>query len=135
MIAFDAAERNVCIVSRQVTSTPLQSLVLLNDPQLIEASRFLAERMFKEGGTTVQSQVAYLFRLLTGRAAKEKEMELLVKLFKEQRELFARDEQETVKLLTVGEKANDPSIAPVDLAAGSVVASALLNFDEVIVKR
>jgi hypothetical protein len=135
MISFDAAERNVCIVTRQVTSTPLQSLVLLNDPQLIEASRFLAERMFKEGGSTIQSQISYLFRLLTSRHPKAAELELLVKTYREQQQIFARDEQETLSLLVVGDKANDPEIPPVDLAAGSVVASALLNFDETIMKR
>ena len=49
MITFDAAERNVCVVRRQTTSTPLQALVLLNDPQIVESSRWLAQRMFKEG--------------------------------------------------------------------------------------
>jgi hypothetical protein len=135
MISFDAAERNVCIVTRQVTSTPLQSLVLLNDPQLIEASRFLAERMFKEGGSTIQSQISYLFRLLTSRGPRPSELELLVKMYREQQEIFARDEQETATLLTVGEKSNDPEIPPVDIAAGAVVASALLNYDETIMKR
>jgi hypothetical protein len=135
MISFDAAERNVCIVTRQVTSTPLQSLVLLNDPQLTEAARFLAERMFKQGGSTIQSQISYLFRLLTGRNPKSSELELLAKMYREQQEIFARNEQETATLLTVGDKANDPEFPPVDIAAGSVVASALLNFDETIMKR
>jgi hypothetical protein len=135
MMAFDAAERNVCIVQRQVTSTPLQSLILLNDPQFTEAARWLAERMFKRGGSSIQAQLSYLFRTLTGRIPKESEMLVLEKMYREQHELFARDQQETLKLLTVGEKANDPSIHPVDLAAASVVANALLNFDDVIIRR
>src|SRR5262249_23670351 len=49
MIAFDAAERNVCIVRRQSTSTPLQALALLNDTQIVEAARHLGQRMLKEG--------------------------------------------------------------------------------------
>ena len=135
MVSFDAAERNVCIVRRQVTSTPLQSLILLNDPQLTEASRFLAERMFKHGGSTIESQISYLFRLLTSRNPKANELAVLKRIYSEQHDLFAKNEQESIKLLTVGEKANDPSIPPIDLAAGSVVASALLNFDETIIKR
>lgn len=135
MTAFDAAERNVCIVRRQVTSTPLQSLILLNDPQLTEASRFLAERMIKEGGSELRDRLTYLFRLLTSRTPRAKELAVLEKLYREQEAIFARNEQETLKLLTVGDKANDPAIPPVQLAAASVVASALLNFDETLIKR
>lgn len=135
MIAFDAAERNVCIVQRQVTSTPLQSLILLNDPQLIEASRFLAERMLKEGGGRLEERLGYLFRLVASRTATPAEIRVLRQMFEEQRALFAQNHAETLKLLAVGEKANDPSLEPLDLAAASVVASALLNFDETIIKR
>ena len=135
MIGFDAAERNVCIVRRQVTSTPLQSLVLLNDPQLVEASRFLAERMLKEGGATLDHQLAFLFRLLTTRAPSPEELTILRQMFAEQRALFASNPQEPLKLLTVGEKSSDPSLPPADLAAASVVASALLNFDAAIIRR
>ncbi|HTG45538.1 MAG TPA: DUF1553 domain-containing protein, partial [Verrucomicrobiae bacterium] len=135
IVAFDAAERNVCIVRRQVTSTPLQSLILLNDPQLTEAGRWLAERMMKEGGSTLDQQISYLFRLLTSRLPKPAELSLLLKMYAEQLALFTQNEQETIKLLTVGDKANDSALAPVKLAAASVVASALLNFDETIIKR
>ena len=135
MIAFDAAERNVCLVTRQSTSTPLQALVLLNDPQLTEASRFLAERAFKEGGSSLPSRLSYLFRLLTSRTPKSAELKLLTRMFEEQHEILARDEQETAKFLVVGDKASDPAIPPVELAATAVVANALLNFDETVMKR
>jgi hypothetical protein len=135
MIAFDAAERNVCIVTRQATSTPLQALVLLNDPQLAEASRHLAERAHKEGGSTTPSRLSYMFRLVTSRNPKPAELDVLTKMYDEQHELFARNEQETAKFLTVGDKANDPEIPPVELASAAVVANALLNFDETVMKR
>lgn len=135
MTAFDAAERNVCIVQRQVTSTPLQSLALLNDPQLTEASRWLAERMFKQGGQQLPEQLAYLFRLLTSRAPKPSELALLEKAYAEQLAIFAARPRETLNLLLVGEKANDPAIPPAKIAAASVVASALLNYDDTIIRR
>jgi hypothetical protein len=135
MIAFDAAERNVCIVTRQATSTPLQALALLNDPQLAEASRFLAERAHKEGGSTVASRIGYMFRLLTSRNPKPAELEVLTNMFEEQRTLLSLDQQETTKFLTVGDKSNDPEIPPVELAATALVANALLNFDETVMKR
>jgi hypothetical protein len=135
MVAFDAAERNTCIVHRQVTSTPLQSLVLLNDPQITEASRFIAERMMKEGGSTPEDRLTFAFRLLTSRKPKSSELSILERLYEEQKSLFQRNQRETLKLLLVGDKANDPALDPIELAANSVVASALLNFDETIIKR
>jgi hypothetical protein len=56
-------------------------------------------------------------------------------MYREQAAIFSKNEQETLKLLTVGDKANDPSIPPVELAAASVVATALLNYDETIIRR
>jgi hypothetical protein len=135
MIAFDAAERNVCVVTRQATATPLQALVLLNDPQLAEASRFLAERAIKEGGSTVASQLSYMFRLLTGRNPKSTELAILEKMHQEQREILGRNEQEVAKFLIVGDKPNDPAIPPLELASAAMVANALLNFDETVMKR
>src|SRR5262249_27306441 len=88
MITFDAAERNVCIVRRQSTSTPLQALALLNDPQIIEAARFLGQRMLKEGGVTPKEQAAWAFRMATGRSASEREANVLTRLLVEQKELF-----------------------------------------------
>src|SRR5262249_59981353 len=52
MLAFDAPSREVCVARRQTTSTPLQALVLLDDPQFVEPARALGERMLKEGGAT-----------------------------------------------------------------------------------
>src|SRR5262249_28609001 len=52
MLAFDAPSREVCVARRQTTSTPLQALVLLDDPQFVEAARAPGERMLKEGGAT-----------------------------------------------------------------------------------
>ena len=68
MMMFDAPERTVCVAKRQSTSTPLQSLALLNDPQYVEAARQLAERMMREGGAHAEQQIAYGFRLMTSRA-------------------------------------------------------------------
>jgi hypothetical protein len=135
MIAFDAAERNTCIARRQVTSTPLQSLTLLNDPQQVEAARWIAERMMKEGGTSLNALLRYGFRLLTSREPSEKELDVLRRLHDEQSSYFAANQQETLKLLLVGDKANDPNLDPVELAANAVVASALLNFDDTLIKK
>ena len=135
MVTFDAAERNVCTVRRQSTSTPLQALALLNDTQMAEAARFIGQRMFKEGGATTAQKVAWAFRLVTGRRATEKESALLEKLFAEEHDLFTAEPEAAQKLLGVGEAKNDPALAPADLAAGTVLAQALLNHDETVMRR
>ncbi len=135
MVVFDAAERSVCAVRRQNTSTPLQALALLNDVQLIESARFVSQRMLKEGGADLSARVGYAFRLVTGRTARPRETATLEALFREQREGFAADPESARKLLAVGEMRNGAGIDPADLAAGTVLAEALLNHDESVMRR
>jgi hypothetical protein len=135
MITFDAAERNVCVVRRQQTSTPLQALTLLNDTQIVEASRRLSERMLKEAGASLEERVAWIFRAATGRRPRPKESAVLKKLFSEQWELFSRDPRAAAKLLAVGETSSDPSLNLTDVAAGTVLAEAILNHDEALMRR
>ena len=135
MIAFDAPERNVCVVRRQSTSTPLQALGLLNDTQIVEAARFVSERMLKEGGAALDDRIRWAFRLVTSRHPAPEELAVLKQLFLEQREMFAGNQQAAAQLLAVGEEPNDPTLPPVDLAAGTVLAEALLNYDEAVMRR
>jgi hypothetical protein len=135
MMVFDAADRNVCVVRRQSTGTPLQALALLNDTQVVEAARHVGQRMLREGGGSVEERVGWAFRLVTGRRATAKETAALARLFAEQRELFRSDTKAAAKLLAVGETRNDPALDPADLAAGTVLAQALLNHDEAVMRR
>lgn len=135
MVTFDAAERNVCIAKRQSTSTPLQALALLNDVQIVEAARFAAQRMLLEGGATDEARVAWLFRTICSRAATEKESQILVALVNEQRELFKANPTEATKLLAVGEAKNDAKLEAIELAAGTVLAEAIYNLDEAVMRR
>ncbi|UZR99344.1 DUF1553 domain-containing protein [Chondrinema litorale] len=135
MISFDAAERNFCTVKRQKTSTPLQSLVLLNDPQFVEASRIIAERMMKESDEKIENQIQLGFRLLTGRKAGSDEMSILARLYEAELEAFKSGESNANELLATGEKARDKSLDTNELAALTMVASTLMNFDETVFKR
>ena len=135
MLAFDAADRNYCVARRQSTSTPLQALALLNDVQMTEAARMLAERMLKEGRDTIDHRIAWMFRLVTDRNPTAKELPILKQLFLEQRESFATEPDSVKKLLAVGEAKNDPSLDPLDLAAGTVLGEAVLNHDDAVMRR
>lgn len=135
MMNFDMPERNFCSVRRQSTSTPLQALVLLNDPQYVEAARLLAERMIKEGGEALTDRLTYAFRLLTSRAPFEHELALLADLFSKEQDAFDSDRQSALDLLGAGEYPYDPSLDVTEVAALTVVASTILNFDEAVIKR
>lgn len=134
-VSFDAAERLVCTVSRQRTSTPLQALVLMNDPQYVEAARMLAERMLKEGGATDAARISYGFRLVTSRHPAEGELAVLQKLFEAEHQRFRSDKKAALALLQVGEHPRDDRLDPAAAAAYAVVANTLLSLDEAVNKR
>ncbi len=135
MLTFDATTREVCAVKRQTTATPLQALVLLNDPQLVEAARGLARRAFHEGGPTLTDRVVFLFRATTGRRPGPREVRTLEALFREQSDEFRSGRSDPGKLLAVGDAPRDPSLDPAEHAAMTVLAQALLNYDETVTKH
>jgi hypothetical protein len=135
MMAFDAADRSYCTARRQNTSTPLQALALLNDVQVVEAARLMSQRMLQEGGASADERIAWMFRVVSNRRPTARELAVLKQLFEEQRAMFAADGNAAEKLLKVGEAKNDTTLDQVDLAAGAVLAEALLSHDEAIMRR
>jgi hypothetical protein len=135
MATFDAAERNTCTVRRQRTSTPLQALVLMNDPQFVEAARAIARRAMRETDASRSARIERIFRRLSGRFPSAGERGVLDRLAGEQAALFGADPASAAALLAVGESPPDPALDPIEHAALTVVASALLNFDEVVTQR
>jgi hypothetical protein len=135
MITFDAMSREVCTAKREVTTTPLQSLVLLNDPQFVEAARRLAETVMKQSPSDQAARTRAAFRALTGRLPDATEAGILSRLFTEQQAIFAAHPGDAVKLLAVGESRPGTEVQPVDLAAMTTVVSAIMNFDEFVVMK
>jgi len=135
MITFDALSREVCTAKRDVTATPLQALVLLNDPQFIEAARVLAERLLQRFPNGDADRNRQAFRSLTGRQPDETEARILAQLFAEQKDLFARNPDDATKWLGVGESRWDETLPRADFAAMTTVVSAIMNFDEFVVVR
>ena len=134
MSTADAPSREACRVRRERTNTPLQALRLLNETQYVECARALAERVLKEGGTTPEARVGFLFRRAAGRAPDAKEANELVSLAREMRDEYGRNVEAAKKLIAVGESKPDAALNPSDLAAWTVVANLVLNLDEVITK-
>jgi hypothetical protein len=135
MLTFDATTREVCAVKRQTTATPLQSLVLLNDPQFVEAARGLARRAMTEGGSCLADRVVSLFRTTTGRRPGPREIRTLEALYRDQYGEFRSGRSDAAKLLAVGDAPRDPSLDPSEHAAMTVLAQALLNYDETVMKH
>ncbi|MDB5295911.1 MAG: Planctomycete cytochrome [Phycisphaerales bacterium] len=135
LLTFDATDRSGCTVKRQSTSTPLQALALLNDVQMTEAARKVAERAIRAGGQDDAARAAYAFRLVTGRRPTDRELPVLTRLLAEQRELFAADPPAAAKLLTVGESKPEPALDPVEVASACVLAQALFGHDEAVMRR
>ena len=134
MITFDAAERNICVVKRQSTSTPLQALALLNDVQMVEAAKMFGQRMFEQPGT-LSERLAWGFRLALARTAREQELQILMQLWQEQHNSFQKDPEAARKLLAVGDSKPKPDNPEVDLAAYTITALAILNHDGVVHRR
>ena len=135
MMTFDAVSREVCTAKRDVTTTPLQALVLLNDPQFVEAARVLAERLLGRFPDSEADRTREAFRALIGRGPDETEARILARLFAEQRNLFARNIDDAARLLGVGDSAFDRTLPHAELAAMTTVVSAIMNLDEFVVVR
>jgi hypothetical protein len=135
MLTFDAPSREVCTARRQVTSTPLQALTLLNDPQFAEAGRVLAERVLTEHGEDIDAAIETTFRSILGRRPLPREREILRQLYDEQLQLFSDDSQAAEKYLAAGDRPRDKNLPAPKLAAAAVLASALMNHDEFVMIR
>lgn len=135
MLAFDAPSREVCVVRRQPTSTPLQPLVLLNDPQFVEAARALGDRLVRAGGATPEERLAFAFRVAATRGPTDRELRLLTDLYREQLELFRRDPAAAERFLKASDRPAADGLDPVELAAAAATATALLNLDAFLTTR
>ncbi len=134
LLVFDAPTRETCVVQRSRTNTPLQALVLMNDPTFIEASRKLAERMLLESGDTAEDKVTFAFRAATARRPDADETAILIEQFKVQAQTFSQNPGDALRLLSVGESARNESLNPAELAAWTTVASMILCLDETVTR-
>lgn len=131
---FDAPSRETCTVQRPRTSTPLQSLVVMNDPVYVEAARAFATRILQQRGLSLEEQLEFAFRVALARPPEKKELAVLVKTYREQKANFAQDKKSAEDLLTVGESPRPKDIDAVELAAMTGVANVLLNLNETITR-
>jgi Protein of unknown function (DUF1553)/Protein of unknown function (DUF1549)/Planctomycete cytochrome C len=130
LLAFDASTREECVVERPRSNTPLQALVLLNDPTYVEAARAFAARMIREGGAEVKARIERGFQLALARAPRGREVPVLIALLEQHYDQFRADPAAAGALLATGLAPPPPDIDPVELAAWTSVARVLLNLQE-----
>jgi hypothetical protein len=135
LATFDAPDRETCTVRRSRTNTPLQALVLLNDPTYVEAARKFAERIIIEGGRTPDDKITFALRLATARKPKTEEIDVVKSVFEAGRIRFGENPTAARTLLRVGESPQDSRVEATELAAWTTVASVILNMDEVLNKN
>lgn len=129
MMIFDASDRTVCIVKRRITSTPLQALVLLNDPQIIEASRVLAEKvLIKE--TVQENALKLAFRSVIGRLPDKTEIKLLTDFYVQQDKKYKVKKADALAYLSTGEIPRNESLDPAATAALATTINGLINTSE-----
>jgi hypothetical protein len=134
MLIFDAADRSLCAVRRQRTATPLQALVTMNDPQFVEAARVMAERSIRSE-KTVPARISWFFLAAVSREPRAAELEAMEELLALELKHFKEQPVAASKLLKTGDWPTDNSLEPSEVAAYTVVANTILNYDEALVKR
>ena len=132
LMAFDTPTREVCVLQRQRTNTPMQALVTLNDDQFVEAARHFARRILSSGKKTFPDKLNFAFEWATGRPADQLRIDVLKEFYEEQSKVFKDDPKRADELLSVGESPRDEKLDPYEHAAWTLLASIILNLDETL---
>jgi mono/diheme cytochrome c family protein len=135
MMNFDSPSRETCTVRETRTNTPLQALDLMNDVAFLEASRKLAERILREGGSSPEARIDYAYRVVLARPPRPAERQVVLETLNAFEKRYSSDPKAGVQFLSQGESPRDEKLDPAELAAYSTVASLVLNLDEAVTKQ
>jgi hypothetical protein len=133
MLVFDASNRDQCEVKRMRTNTPLQALVLMNDPLILESSRVFAERLIAEKNP-IEEKIEKAFRSIVCRKPKEDEMALLLRYMKESEDVFTQSKEKAKQFISAGEYPHAKIDDIVQLASLMQVIHTIYNMEESITK-
>ena len=130
MEIFGAPTRESCTVRRERTDTPLQALVVMNDPQFVEAARALAQTALKSARGDLDGEIDFITTHLLGRPFDASERDITRKAYQDYLDHFAAHPDEAKKLLSVGESKPDEALGISQSAALTMVANQVMNLDE-----
>ncbi len=133
MLIFDASNRDQCEVQRGRTNTPLQALVMMNDPHVLESSRVLASQFSREKGS-VEEKLTRAFRRIVCRAPKEKELAMLKKYFEAEQASCIQNPKKVQKLMKIGEYKQDKAAVTGTTAAMMLTIQLIYNMEEAIMR-
>jgi hypothetical protein len=134
MDIFDGPTREVCVVRRERTNTPLQALVLMNDPQFVEAARAMAERAMRAAGGNVNGALDFMTTRVLSRAFTPAEREIARKAYDDFLVHYSAQPEAAAKLLAVGASQVDRSLSAPELASLTMVANQIFSLDEALNK-
>ncbi len=135
MATFDAPTREECAINRTPSNTPLQALVLLNDPTFVEAARVLGQNMLSSGGTRLDDRIDWAFLRAVSRKASPAERRTLSGLYETSLRHYRANPAEAKRLDAAGEAAQSKPAGTAELAAMTTVARAILNMHETITRN
>ena len=134
MQIFNAPTREETTVRRDRTNTPLQALVTMNDTQFVEASRYLAQKAMREAGDDFDRRLNYMTTRLLARAYNEKERAIAKRTYGGLVTFYSTKTEEAKKLLGIGDSPSDEALPVTESAAWTMLASQIMNLDEVLNK-
>lgn len=134
LLAFDAPSREECTVNRPNSNTPLQALVLLNDPTYVEAARVFAARTMPRAGRSPEAGIRWAFERAVARPPTDGERALLADLWRREVTRFRADPPAAAALASVGESPRPRGLDVAELAAWTSVTRAILNLHETITR-
>jgi hypothetical protein len=135
MVNFDAPNREQSCTRRERSNTPLQALQLLNDVQHVEAARGLAQRVLLESASDTKSRIAWLFKTVLAREPSAEESEIVSRQWAEHLARYAADDAAAKRLISIGESKPNLNLPATELAAATLIASTLLNMDEMLCRN
>ena len=131
-VTLDAPTREFCVSQRAKTSTPLQSLVLMNDPVFVEAARALAQRILAQPNLDDSARIVYAWRVALSRAPSQSELSILLATLNKQLKTYRDDKESAKKLASVGDLPKVDSLDESDVAAWTALSNVILNLNETI---
>lgn len=133
-LIFDAPSRQICTAIRSRTNTPLQALVMMNDPIFIRSAGSLAQKTLSSKAASDRDKARFLFRSVLSRLPEDHEIDLLVNIVLEQQQVYGVDSQGADALIQSA-GITDPKHDKTQLAAWTNLASVILNLDEAITRE
>jgi hypothetical protein len=134
LVAFDAPSREECVAERTRSNVPQQALALLNDPTYVEAARVFAERIVREGGARFEDRLRFAYGRALSRPPRAEEARILAELLGRHGAQYRADPRAAARLVAAGQAPVAKDLDPVELAAWTSVARAILNLPEVITR-